>query len=191
MKLKKIALVFFSLVFLAALPACSKKSDVPSGMAEVKSEYTDFRFFVPDDWTADISNGFVSAYASDGSNVSVQTLSTDGIYSSENGYVIKKGGTSYNGVSEYFDKYYFPLITSTFSSVVLKEQYTQNQSLGENTYACKYVYDVTADGITYTVMQILAPKNYEILVLTYTAKTKQYDSHLSEITKITENFRFE
>ena len=78
MKKMKIAAAFLAVIIcIPALTSCGKKSDVPKGMVEVVSEYTDFRLFVPDSWTPDVSTGFVSAQAVDKSNVSVEVIAAD------------------------------------------------------------------------------------------------------------------
>ena len=59
MKKIKFTAIFLAIVICAlALTSCKDKTGVPSGMVEVVSDYTDFRLFVPDDWTPDVSTGF-------------------------------------------------------------------------------------------------------------------------------------
>ncbi len=193
MKKTKIAAVLFSAVIcILALTSCKDKNGVPSGMTEVVSEYTDFRLFVPENWTPDVTTGFVSAQTLDKSNISVQVITTQGIVASEGdaGYTIKYNDVTYAGVSKFFEDYYFASLSQTLSGVKLEEQYTSGQSLGENTYACKYIYTVSADGTDYKIMQILAPRGNKIYVFTYTATSENFASHTDDVEKITEKFIF-
>lgn len=193
MKKFKIAAIFLAVVIcILALTSCKDKNGVPSGMTEVVSEYTDFRLFIPENWTPDVATGFVSAQTLDKSNISVQVLTTQGIASSDNdaGYVIKYNDVTYAGVSKFFEDYYFYSLSQTLSGVKLEEQYTSGQSLGENTYACKYIYTVSVDGTDYKIMQVLAPRANKIYVFTYTATAENFASHTDDVEKITENFIF-
>ena len=193
MKKFKIAAIFLAVVIcILALTSCKDKNGVPSGMTEVVSEYTDFRLFVQENCTPDVATGFVSAQTLDKSNISVQVLTTQGIASSDNdaGYVIKYNDVTYAGVSKFFEDYYFHSLSQTLSGVKLEEQYTSGQSLGENTYACKYIYTVSVDGTDYKIMQVLAPRANKIYVFTYTATAENFASHTDDVEKITENFIF-
>ena len=191
--LKTVALIFAVMFVCAALASCGKdKNGVPSGMIEVGGELnTEYRLFVPNDWTADIETGFVSAHAQDGSNVSVQAISTSGVFSSSTDYLIRIDNETYNGLTEYFEKAYLPTIKTTFASLSLDEQYTQGQKLGDEERACKYVYSVTSGGKDYKLMQVIAVHGSNIYIFTYTARTPNYDKHLEEVTdKILQNFIF-
>ncbi|MBQ9510516.1 MAG: hypothetical protein IJR55_02270 [Clostridia bacterium] len=192
-KIKITALIFAIMFVCAALVSCGKDKDgVPSGMIEVGGELnTEYRLFVPNDWTVDIATGFVSAHAQDGSNVSVQVVSTGGVYTSSADYIVRIDNETYNGLTEYFEKVYLPTIQTTFASLTLDEQYTQGQKLGDEERACKYVYSVTSGGKDYKIMQILAVHGSEIYIFTYTAREPNYDKHLEEVNdKILQNFIF-
>ena len=194
MEKMKIAAAFIAVIIcIPALTSCGKKSDVPKGMVEVVSEYTDFRLFVPDSWTPDVSTGFVSAQAVDKSNVSVEVIAADRVDASgesDVGYSITYKGVSYAGISKFFEDYYFATLSKSLSGVKLEEQYTTDQLLGDNPYACKYVYTVELDGTSYRIMQILAPKASKIYILTYTATEENYAKHTSDIDKIVKEFVF-
>lgn len=192
-KYKIIALLFVVVIVCATLISCGKdKNGVPSGMIEVGGELnTEYRLFVPSDWTVDIATGFVSAHAQDGSNVSVQVISTGGVLTSSTDYIIRVDNETYNGLTEYFEKVYLPTIQTTFVDFTLDEQYTQGQKLGEEERACKYVYSVTSGGKEFKIMQILAVHGSEIYIFTYTAREPNYDKHLEEVNdKILQNFIF-
>lgn len=193
MMMKKFIGVFLAIIVLAAfLCSCGEDdSGVPAGMTEVESEFSDVRLFVPRGWTPDITTGFLSASVQDGSNISVQIMSVNGVYySSENDYIINVGASSYNGLTEYYEKEYLPLISSTFASITLKEQYSQGQSLGNENKACKYVYSVTIGDQEYEIMQIIAVHGTGIFIFTYTAKASLYEKYLEDVGKITSNIKF-
>ena len=194
MKILKISTLILAVVVVcAALVSCGKdKNGVPSGMIEVGGELnTEYRLFVPNDWTVDIATGFVSAHAQDGSNVSVQVISTGGVFTSATDYIIRVDNETYNGLTEYFEKVYLPTIQTTFASLSLDEQYTHGQKFGDEERACKYVYSVTSGGKEYKIMQIIAVHSSDIYIFTYTAREPNYDKHLEEVNdKILQNFTF-
>lgn len=193
MKKTKIILAVVAFVLATVmLSSCGKEiSDVPVGMTEIESEFSDVRLFVPHGWTADISTGFLSAHVQDGSNISLQIMSVNGVYSSsENDYIINVGSATYNGITEYFEKEYLPLLNSTFADITLKEQYSQGQTLGSEKRACKYVFSVTVSGQEYEVMQIIAVHGTNIFVFSYTAKTSLYETYLEDVEEITSNIIF-
>lgn len=192
-KKRTAALLLCAIMICLALVSCGRdENGVPDGMIEVGGEFTDFRLFVPDDWTQDLESGFVSAHAPDGSNVSVMTLSLGGVYSvSEEDYLIKSGESQYNGVVDYFEKEYFPTVKATFADIALTEQYTTGQTLGGEKRTCKYVYKMMmGEGIEYTIMQMLAVHGTELFIFTYTAKSEVYESHLEDVSDVVTNFIF-
>ena len=75
-KLKKITALFLVLSVCALLLcSCNKdESETPDGMQLIESEFVDYKFYVPSDWTADITTGTLTAKASDNSNVSIKTM---------------------------------------------------------------------------------------------------------------------
>ena len=194
MKKIKFTAIFLAIIICAlALTSCKDKTGVPGGMVEVVSDYTDFRLFVPDDWTPDVSTGFVSAQTVDGSNVSVEVIAADRVDASsesEFGYTITYNKISYAGISKFFEDYFFATLSKSISGVKLEEQYTTDQSLGDNPYACKYVYTVELNGTSYRIMQIFAVKASKIYIFTYTAEEANYSKHTDDVDKIVKEFVF-
>lgn len=168
----------FSLLIVIILAATSlascknKETDIPKGMKLAENEYTKYSFFVPEDWTVDIANGFTSAYANDKSNVSLAVFT----WSSQ-----------YKSIQEYCDSY-FKNIDSTFKEVSEREFYSENQYFGDMP-ALKYVYTMSSNGEIYKIMQLFSYDAGSIYIFTYTATEKNYENHISEVNSVTENFR--
>lgn len=188
-KIKTLFSVLLCLALCFSFCSCKNDTDIPNGMKEIVSEYTDYRLFIPAEWTEDTTTGFVSAKYNDKSNISVQALSAT-IYQAGDGYAISANNVIYNGVDDYFKKSYFPSLSSTVKDVVLEEEYTQNQSFGGDTRACKYVYTIMSDGISYRIMQIFTPHNAALYIFTYTSTVDNYSSHLEDVDSIVKNFIF-
>ncbi|MBQ8496480.1 MAG: hypothetical protein IJ489_03370 [Clostridia bacterium] len=178
MNFKKIISLILALSLCAVLLcSCNKKDeDIPDGMQLVTSEFMDSKFFVPNDWTPEITTGTLVAKAEDNSNVSVQKMTPSGSYSS---------------ADSYFRTDYFPKLTSTFKNIVLLEEECsiENQTFGkEENGAVKYVYTVESDGSTYKIMQYFSVYSGYLYILTYTAEESVFADHLEDVSSIVKNF---
>ena len=179
MNFKKI-LAFALALCTCALLLCScnknQNDEIPEGMQLITSEYLDSKFFVPKDWTPEITTGTLVAKASDNSNVSIQKMAISG---------------TYNSADDYFRTDYLPKITSTFKNVVLLEEEcsTENQKFGTvGNYAVKYVYTVESDGSVYKIMQYFSINSGYLYIMTYTADQTLFSEHLEDVYKIVNNF---
>ncbi len=191
MNLKKIISLTLALAMSAlALTACNKPADAPEGMQLVENEFVNYKFYVPNDWLPDTSiDGFLSAKASDNSNMSVQTMTWDNRHGS---------------LDAYFRSDYFPKLQSTLKTVTLLEDECsiENQTVGTaKAVAAKYVYTVESDGAVYKIMQYFTYNAGYIYILTYTGKisdtvngevkeVEYFADHLEEVSSIVENFVF-
>ena len=178
MNFKKILSLMLTLcIFSLLLCSCKQQNDeIPDGMQLVSSEYFDSKFFVPDDWTPEITTGTLVAKASDNSNVSIQKMAVSGSYAS---------------ADDYFRTDYLPKITSTFKNVILLEEECsiENQKFGTiNNGAAKYVYTVESDGSVYKIMQYFSYYSGYLYIMTYTAEQSVFDGHLEEVASIVSNF---
>ncbi len=178
MNFKKIVSLILALSLCAALFVSCNKNDeeIPDGMQLVTSDFMDSKFFVPKDWTPDITTGTLVAKASDNSNVSVQKMTPSG---------------SYNSADDYFRTDYFPKLTSTFKNIVLLEEECsiENQTFGQaENGAVKYVYTVESDGSTYKIMQYFSVYAGYLYILTYTAELSVFADHLEDVSAIVKNF---
>ena len=174
---KMLALILALCTFALLLCSCNKDNDeIPEGMQLVSSDYINCKFFVPSDWTPEITTGVLVAKASDNSNVSIQQMTPSGSYSSADAY---------------FREDYFKKIQSTYAKVTLLEEEcsTGNQKFGTvNNGAVKYVYTVESDGSTYKIMQYFSFYSGYLYILTYTAQEELFSEHLEEIGSIVTNF---
>lgn len=80
--MKKILCVMFVLILsLGLLAACSNGADdfVPAGFKQIAADEADYRLYVPDNWTVDMSTGVTSAFVSekDRSNISFMGFELD------------------------------------------------------------------------------------------------------------------
>ena len=175
---KTIAFVLALCTCALLLCSCNNNDndEIPDGMQLVTSEYLDSKFFVPTDWTPEITTGTLVAKASDNSNVSIQKMAVSGTYAS---------------ADEYFRTDYFPKLTDTFKNVVLLEEEcsTENQKFGTvNNGAVKYVYTLESDGSVYKIMQYFSHYSGYLYILTYTAEQSVFDEHLEDVASIVSNF---
>ena len=179
MDLKKIISLALALCMCAVLLCSCNKGDgeIPDGMQLVTSDYIDCKFFVPADWTPEITTGVLVAKAADNSNVSIQQMTTSGSYSSADAY---------------FRNDYFKKLESTYAKVTLLEEEcrTENQTFGKigNKNTVKYVYTVESDGTVYKIMQYFSVASGYLYILTYTAQETLFAEHLEEVDSIVSNF---
>ena len=178
MNFKKIISLILAVSLCAALLcSCNKKDEeIPDGMQLVTSDFMDSKFFVPNDWTPEITTGTLVAKTDDNSNVSVQKMTPSGSYSS---------------ADNYFRTDYFPKLTSTFKNIVLLEEECsiENQTFGkEENGAVKYVYTVESDSSTYKIMQYFSVYSGYLYILTYTAEESVFADHLEDVSSIVKNF---
>lgn len=180
---------FFSLLCAAAAAAvclsvftgCSSGSDSwhPAGMKLASSEDADYKMWVPESWTVDMSTGITSAYAGSGdySNVSVtaQNLS---------------GEQNYLTPSEYWEIYKTDL-EATFPDIAYDEDTEGGISLmlDENA-AMKYSYTATVTGTEFHFISVVCIRSGTVYLITYTAQPAIYENHLEEVQNILDNFSF-
>ena len=209
--MKKISALIFALLF-AALCSCGKDAYVPVGYKMISDKNADFRMYVPNDWTEDLSTGICSAYYSkdDKSNVSFTALelnesiiqvihgksgdTTGGAESTPDTAALSSSseqtGTSAEtlpsseGITtpEEYWDYYSAQFSAAFGNMTYETK-------GENTIVSsiksrKYVYTATVTGVEYKFLQTVTIKNGTVYIFTYTAKAGEYDSHLSDIDSI-------
>lgn len=179
MNLKKIISLALVLCMCAVLLcSCNKGAEeIPDGMQLVSSDYTTCKFFVPDDWTPEITTGVLVAKASDNSNVSIQQMTAKGEYPSPDAY---------------FREDYFKKLQTTYAKITLLEEEcsTENQKFGKigNPNTVKYVYTVESDGTVYKIMQYFSVASGYLYIMTYTAQESLFSEHLEEVQSVVNNF---
>lgn len=184
MKVLKIIVSAFLItcIALSAMSCQNKNSDVPKGMQAVESDFVDFKLFVPEAWTPDVTQGFVSAFIpEDKSNVSVTAMT---------------GTRSYTSFNEYLDIYLSELAGTyagyeyieSESRVPTDEVPETGITLG-GADAARIVFKIKTGDATYKYMQVICSHGY-IYTLTYTALEEKFDSHLEAVDKIISEFKF-
>ncbi len=181
--LKAIISILIICAALTAVVSCGEETDVPRGMQAVESDFIDFKFYVPDTWTIDVTQGYVSAYnPEDKSNVSVITMTST---------------KSYASFADYIDEY-----IGSLGDTFIGFEYNENESLvptaeraetgvtlGGST-AARIVYKIKVGDTTYKYMQVVTAVGYYIYTLTYTALESRYDTHLDEVYQMINAFSF-
>ena len=157
------------------LASCGSDSDsAPMGYKEISDEGLNYHFYIPDDWTTDISTGMTSAYYSgrDPSNVSVTAFELD--------------DTSINSVDAYWE------INEADLKLILPDlEYVSKDDvkLG-GVDARQYIYTASMSDTDYKFMQVVAIRSNEVYILTYTATAENYDAHIEDVISMVDYFKF-
>lgn len=172
--MKKAVTLILTVILLAAVLVSCGKSDIPSGMQRVESDFLDYDFFVPITWTIDVSTDFAAASDSAGRTVSMTRITPE---------------EGYESIDDYYNNYYMKTLGETFREVTLDESYTENQKLG-NAPACKYVLSIKAGEKEYRAIQVVGSYKYHLYILTYFATAENFDGGIEDAEKIIENIKF-
>lgn len=170
---KSISLGLIIIFILALLTACGESGSAPMGFKEISDEALTYHFYVPDEWTSDLSTGVTCAYYSgrDPSSISVTAFELD---------------TSITGIDDYWalseaefkqvfpDMEYVDISDCTLDGVGAK-QYTYTASLGEDSYK---------------FMQVVSIRNNQVYIITYTALAENYDQHIEDVIAMLDYFDF-
>ena len=169
--MKKITALILSLIAVFALASCSG-SDAPSGMKLASNEVSDFYFYVPQNWTVDMSTGVASAYYSekDRSNISM---------------------TSYALSSEMTVDAYWESIRSTYAALFaeMSEPEVKTTAL-DGVEAKQYTYVAKAGTEQFKIMQIFCVKGETVYVFTFTATPEKFEEHIDKVALVLAEFRF-
>ena len=157
------------------LASCGSNTDsAPMGYRKISDEGLNYHFYVPDDWTPDVSTGMTSAYFSgrDPSNVSVTAFELD--------------DTSINSVEAYWE-----LNEADLKLILPDLEYVDESDckLG-GVDGRQYVYTASMSDTEYKFMQVVAIKSNEVYIFTYTATAENYDSHIEDVISMVDYFKF-
>ena len=157
------------------LASCGSNTDsAPMGYREISDEGLNYHFYVPDDWTPDVSTGMTSAYFSgrDPSNVSVTAFELD--------------DTSINSVEAYWE-----LNEADLKLILPDLEYVDESDckLG-GVDGRQYVYTASMSDTEYKFMQVVAIKSNEVYIFTYTATAENYDLHIEDVISMIDYFKF-
>ena len=175
---------------------------IPVGMKLASTEAVDYRMFVPESWTIDISTGVITAYVSntDRSNITMMAYNLE----NENAAMtLEEYWTKHEGdlLATFPDMKYAAAASETSSgaedeSGTVSEENAKNiatpvSMLLDGIPAHKYTYDATVTGMSYRFMQTVAIRAGIVYIFTYTSTPAVFDSHLEDITSIFDNFQFQ
>ncbi len=168
-----LALLIALSALFSAVSCGEKESNAPMGFKEISDEGVTYHFYVPDEWVTDVSTGMTSAYYSgrDPSNVSVTAFELDGTVTS---------------VAQYWEMY-----EADFKSVFADMEYVdQSEVTLDDVAAMQYIYTATVSDIEYKFMQIVALRQNQVYIFTYTAAAEQYDAHIEDVLAMLDYFTF-
>ena len=157
------------------LASCGSNTDsAPMGYREISDEGLNYHFYVPDDWTPDVSTGMTSAYFSgrDPSNVSVTAFELD--------------DTSINSVEAFWE------LNEADLKLILPdlEYFDESDCKLGGVDGRQYVYTASMSDTEYKFMQVVAIKSNEVYIFTYTATADNYDSHIEDVISMVDYFKF-
>ena len=200
--MKRITALLLVLVLSFSLCACAQdNTDAPEGMKLVDTETKNYSLYVPEHWSIDMSTGVVSAYASkaDQSNISFTGFAVDTASLAKETVVSDTGSEiEAKGMIDVFWESYSEDFAATFGDTMKyidqdgKETDSPapaKTSLG-GLAANKYTYTARVTGETYKFMQVVCIEAGYVYILTYTAVTEAFDSHLEDVESVISNFKF-
>ena len=146
---------------------------VPSGMQLASDKAAYFNFFVPAEWKIDTSSGSACAYVSeiDPTNVSAVRVSVP--------------DPTVTTAELYWDAYKNDFNESFTNFTVISEN-EKTTLAGKD--ACKYVYTASLTGQAYKYCSVICVLDGSVYMLTYTALTDKYDTHIGSFDSICNNF---
>ena len=175
MKLSAVLLAFLTVLF--AFCGCKSFEDkyAPVGMKALSSDIVDYKLYIPESWTEDLTTGAVSAYvsSSDRSSINVTSFNLE-----------DKKTTATDFWKGYED---------TLKDTVKDFEYVSEAETllwGEKA-AYKYVYTGKIAGDSFKFMQVVMTTGGTVYIFTYTSTEELFDSHLDDVNKILENTAFE
>ena len=147
----------------------------PEGMKLASNSDVAYSFYVPTDWSVNPMERIYSAYAKDGSVVSVIPY----VPSGEGISLLEYWGK----MEEMMEK------TADDEGYTLHKKIDTKATLGKgNALRCEYSYCV--DGIEYRYLHIIGSSKGSIYNLTYTALPEHYESNLAAVEQIIQAFVF-
>lgn len=197
MKLKNIIALLLSLIMCLALAGCgAEETDAPDGMKVLEQASDSYTIYIPQDWVADVSTGFASAYVSttDPSNISFMAYSIPDGEKLADGTAVNDLETFWKSYEEDFEKTFSDMEYETFGEDTSADgestalNYTNIKLDGLD--ARKYVFHATVGGEEYTYLMVAALNGRDVYLLTYTATRNNFEGHLDEVDSVINNFKF-
>ncbi len=173
--MKKItALLLAMFLCVSLLASCGNEaSTAPMGFKEISDDGVTYDLYVPDEWIADISTGFTSAYydGRDPSNISMMAFELDG---------------SITSVADYWASNE-PDLKAVFPDL----EYVDTAEITlDGVPGMQYIYTASMSDINYKIMQLVTIHNNQVYIFTYTATTDMYDTHIEDVIAMLDYFNF-
>ena len=184
--LKRSASLILSCLLCVILCACGQEIDAqaPEGMKKVDAPSSNYTLYVPQAWTVDMSTGVISAYASltDRANISLTVFALEDRNATLDSFwadYAEEFASTFGDSMYYYDE----------KGAETRETVSQKTTLG-GIEANKYVYRAKVTGEVYKFMQVVCIVAGNVYIITYTAIDGNYDSHVSEVNDVLNNFKF-
>ncbi|MCI8387912.1 MAG: DUF1795 domain-containing protein [Clostridiales bacterium] len=171
--MKKIITALLICIIAFTAFSCGDKGTAPLGFKEISDEALTYHLYVPDEWTADISTGVTSAYFSgrDPSNISLVAFELD---------------TNITSIDDYWT-----LNEAELKQIFPNMEYVDTSDCTlDGTPAKQYIYTASMGEQDYKFMQLVAIKNNQVYIFTYTAFADMYDTHIEDVIAILDYFSF-
>lgn len=147
------------------------KTDAPDGMTLASSKERPYKLFMPSNgWTIDTSAKITSIAATDKSNLTVQYFMPD---------------KEINSVDAYWEQC---MEKNKDILVDLEIESTESTRVGGIESGLVGVFRGKSGGVEYKFKQAIAFRGEIIYVVTYTAITENFDSHIEDVDKMLEHF---
>ncbi|MBQ8510105.1 MAG: hypothetical protein IJ493_09400 [Clostridia bacterium] len=161
-------------ILTCSLVSCGTSSDTaPMGFKEISDPEVTYHLYVPDEWITDVSTGMTSAYydGRDPSNISMTAFELDGTVTS---------------VADYWALY-----EADFKAIFPDMEYVDAvECTLDDVAAMQYIYTATMSDIQYKFMQVIALRQGQVYIFTYTATAEKYDTHIEDVIAILDYFSF-
>jgi len=151
---------------------CVTDDDTPEGMKIASSKDIEYRLYVPQSWICYSESGRSEAYYPESGNPNVTvTLYTDSMAKTPEAYFAEVEPSYKESIEGY------ELVGSEERTVADRN-------------AISYTYKAAYDGVELRIMQTVLVYNEDIYSITYTALADSFDSHVEDVNKILDSFRF-
>ena len=203
---KIISIMLASIVLVLALASCTggdPNNIAPEGMQLASDENCAYYLYIPENWALldACSGGYVSyldneqefGLKTDIANVTVSTFTAGDIKAEETGDTAETTAdeTVASERIQYIDAFW----------TMCKESYARELNgftvveEGKGTTlglldAKEYVYTANFDNTEYKMMMTVTYSGGVMYIVTYTAKTVRYDTHMADVEKILSEFKF-
>ena len=178
LKLTRLCALLLALVTLCLpLAACKEaEEEIPENMKHATIEGSDYRLFLPIDWTLLTNTGLSGGYASAQNKAIIYVK----VYENPSGVSIET----------FWEEYLAPSLAGAFpdSEGIKHSEFIENKLSGLN--ALTVNYEGTRNLVSYEGLETLCARNGKIYVLSFCARHDLYEGYLDVFEMVRENFTF-